>query len=82
NEEDRNNEEYITECEIEEVIKIGQILPPLQQNKRRIETQNSQENKKYKLKFEEKIVNTIDNIELTKESKVNIIKDAISISGK
>ncbi|CAG8839578.1 21452_t:CDS:1, partial [Racocetra persica] len=75
------NDEYITEYEIEEVITAGQSLP-VQQNKRRVETQESHESKKYKLESKEKIVNTIDNIELTRESQVNIIKNAISISGK
>ncbi|CAG8843611.1 15710_t:CDS:1, partial [Racocetra persica] len=46
------------------------------------ETQDSHESKKYKLESEEKIVNLIDNIESTKETQVNIIKDSISISGK
>ncbi|CAG8797640.1 12740_t:CDS:1, partial [Racocetra fulgida] len=73
-------DDYVTEEKTEEVIKTSQALS-LQQNKRKIELQDNQENKKYK-EFEEKIVNLIDNIESIKETQVNITKDAISISGK
>ncbi|CAG8810546.1 3749_t:CDS:1 [Cetraspora pellucida] len=68
-----------TDYEVEEIIETNNV--PIKQNKR---TNNEIQNNKIikKQKIEEDIINHIDNIELTKESHIKIVKDTILISGK
>ncbi|KAF0511294.1 hypothetical protein F8M41_018329 [Gigaspora margarita] len=73
-----NENDYITEEETIEVSEISQTLLPLIHTKKR-KTYGEEQNVK---KQKEKNINIIDNIELTKNCQINIIKDIISISGK
>ncbi|KAF0412227.1 hypothetical protein F8M41_007960 [Gigaspora margarita] len=73
-----NKNDYTTKKETIEINKVGQILLlPIQTNKRK--THEKEKNIK---KQKEENINIIDNIELTKNCQINIIKDVISISGK
>ncbi|KAF0333059.1 hypothetical protein F8M41_013829 [Gigaspora margarita] len=72
-----NKNDYITEEETIEVSEIGQTLPLIHTKKKK--TYEEEQNIK---KQKEKNINIIDNIELTKNCQINIIKDVISISGK
>ena len=70
-----------TDYEIEETVENDKALLPIQPCKR---TNNDVQNNQIleKQKKTENIINHIDNIELTKESQIKIIKDTISISGE
>ncbi|KAF0543582.1 hypothetical protein F8M41_003546 [Gigaspora margarita] len=70
--------DYITEEETIEVSEVGQTLLLLIHTKKRKTYKEEQNVKKQK----EKNINIIDNIELTKNCQINIIKDTISISDK
>ncbi|KAF0514609.1 hypothetical protein F8M41_017566 [Gigaspora margarita] len=73
-----NENDYITEEETIEVSEVGQTLLPLIHTKKRKIYEEEQNVKKQK----EKNINIINNIELTKNCQINIIKDTISISSK